>query len=113
MFKYEHRNWVEYRQLPDLIEVDFHWSSEKNSGTYYDNMKEVRDSALHWLMKAQVDGKKYVLFTHGWSTSRIGKTTARSQVRSLMRSKEATPFLIRSECIQHSSVFVAAVRPLK
>ena len=30
-----------------------------------------------------------------------------------MRSAEATPYIIRSDCIQHDSVFVATIRRLK
>jgi len=110
-FKNDRRNWVEFRLLPDLVERDFHWSSDKPSGDYYDNMQAVWNTALSDLIVAQRDGKKFVLFRHGWSTSGIGKTTARSQVRKLMRSKDATPYVIRRECIQHDSVFVAAIRP--
>ena len=30
-----------------------------------------------------------------------------------MRSPEATPYIIRRECIQHDSVFVAAIKSAK
>ncbi|PUA19500.1 hypothetical protein [Glaciimonas sp. PCH181] len=113
-FKYGIRNWVEYRELlPDLVEVDFHWSEEKITRLYHENMQEVWDVALDSLITAQAAGKKYIMFTHGGSTSGLGKTTSRSQVRKLMRSKEATPYIIRRECIEQSTVFVAAIRPLK
>lgn len=112
-FNYEVGDWVKYRDLPNLIERDFHWMHEDRTGLYHENMQAVWDVALRTLKEAQQHGKCYVLFTHGWSTSRIGKTTARSQVRKLMRSKEATPYIIRRDCIEHSSVFVAAIRPLK
>ena len=52
-----------------------------------------------------------MIFRHGHSTSGPFKTTARSIVRSIMRDKESTPFIIKSRSIQHYSVFVAAVRP--
>jgi hypothetical protein len=78
---------------------------------YWERMDSVWDRALEALEKAQEQGVSYVLFTHGWSTSSPGKTTARSQVRKLMRSPTATPYILRSECIQHESVFVAAIRP--
>jgi hypothetical protein len=29
-----------------------------------------------------------------------------------MSSKDATPYVIRRECIQHDNVFVAAIRPI-
>ena len=112
-FKYAVRNWVEYRQLPDLVEQDFHWVGDDSAGSYHENMQTVLAVALNGLIAAQAAGKKYVLFTHGGSTSRPGMTTSRSQVRKLMGSKEATPYIIRRECIHQSTVFVAAIRPLK
>ena len=66
--------------------------------------------AFEALKDAYQQGLSYVIFTHGHSTSRPGQTTARSQIRKLMRSKSATPYMIRSESIQHESVFVAAIR---
>ena len=74
-------------------------------------MGEVYETALDALVKAYEDGVEYVLFTHGYSTSRPGQTTARSTVRALMRSKEATQYIIRRDCIQNNAVFVAAIRP--
>lgn len=112
-FKYQVGDWVKYRDLPNLIERDFHWMQEERTGLYHENMQAVWDVTLRTLKEAQQQGKIYVLFTHGKSTSRVGKTTARSQVRKLLRSKEATPYVIRRECIEHDSVFVAAIRPLK
>jgi len=115
-FKQESGAWTRYRKLPSVVEVDFHWSGEgREPGMfgYWDAMGRVHQTALESLEAAQEVGDRYVLFTHGWSTSRQGKTTARSIVRSLMRSPEATPYIIRKECIQHDSVFVAAVRPLR
>lgn len=35
-----------------------------------------------------------------------------TSARSVMRIKEATPYVVRAHCIQHPSVFVAAIRPL-
>lgn len=105
------RNWTAFRSLPALMERDFHWAGEQGCGAYHENMAAVRASALSALREAWENGFQFVLFTHGRSTSRRGKTTARSQVRGLMRSKDATPYIIRSKCIQHPSVFVAAIRP--
>ncbi len=113
MFKYGSGSWTEYRQLPDATEVDFHDSEiGPRSGSYDEAMYQVRDRALEALKDAQQAGIKYVIFTHGWSTSRLGKRTARSEVRGLMRRTEATPYIIRRECTQHTSVFVAAIRPI-
>ena len=106
-------NWTEFRKLPDLMEVDFHWSDNECTGNYYQNMQAVKNRALKSLQQAQEEGKKFVLFTHGSSTSRRGNTTSRSQVRGLMRSKEATPYISRKDCIQHNSVFVAAIKSKK
>ena len=53
----------------------------------------------------------YVMFVHGWSKSRHGQTTARSQVREFMRSKAATPLIEGKHCIQHETVFFAKLRP--
>ena len=78
--------------------------------TYYEAMDQVFDESFEALRSAQASGVRHVLFRHGSSTSRPGQTTARSQVRGLMRSPLATPYIIRSKCIQHESVFVAAIR---
>lgn len=111
MFRQSLSDWVEFRQLESLVQVDFHWAGQETTGTYWENMEAVWSVTLMSLIDAQNAGKKYVLFKHGHSTSRLGKVTARSQVRKFMRSKEATPYIVRNKCIQHSSVFVAAIRP--
>jgi hypothetical protein len=112
MFKREAGDWVRFRELPNLMERDLHWAGETPTGAYWEHMETVWRVALESLRAAQTQGKQFVLFTHGWSTSRGGVTTSRSQVRKLMASKEATPYILRSQCIQHNSVFVAAIRPL-
>jgi hypothetical protein len=111
-FKREYKNWVEYRKLPDLVERDFHWSKEEHYLGFYENMEQVVTVTLQALQDAQKNGKQYLLLTHGSSTSGSGRISARSQIRKLMRSKEATPFIVRNRCIQHDSVFVAAIRPI-
>ncbi len=114
MFKKGSGDWKEYRKLGSFVEVDFHYSERGRRWVSYDEaMGEVYETALAALKQASEEGISYVIFTHGWSTSRPGKTTARSTVRGLMRSQEATPFICRRECIQHDSVFVAAIRPAK
>jgi len=111
VFKRESGSWTQYRKLPSVVEVDFHWSEHgPRELPYWEAMGQVHQTALESLKAAQESGNRYVLFRHGWSTSRLGKTTARSEVRSLMRSPEATPYIIRRECIQHDSVFVAAIK---
>lgn len=84
MFTKQFGDWTAFRKLPDRVEVDFHWCGEEPDGDYWENMQRVWDVALKSLIDAQRDGKRYVLFCHGHSTSRIGKTTSRSQIRKLM-----------------------------
>jgi hypothetical protein len=117
MFTKGSGNWTQYRG-PDVMEVDFHWcpgdrhpDDRRGWTPYAERMGEVERRALAALRDAYERGVKRVLFTHGSSTSRPGATTARSVVRSVMRSTEATPYLCRRECIQHETVFVAAIRP--
>ena len=113
-FTKQNRNWVEYRELPKLLEHDFHrYNPDPNAPKlpYHELMDNVYKEALEVLKTAQNQGKEFVLFTHGLSTSRMGETTTRSQIRKLMKGKDATPYIIRKNCIQQSSVFVAAIRP--
>lgn len=111
-FKQEHGNWLEYRKLSGLVELDFHRADQESDAPYWIKMDNVLGEVLDHLQIAQNQGAKWLLITHGWRSS-LGwkKTTARSQVRKLMRSKEATPYIVRGECIQHQSVFLAAIKP--
>ena len=106
--------WTQYLSLPGLREVDFHWSDfrrDPREKSYDEAMDEVYEFALTALKEAfEDDSTHYVLLTHGKSTSRPGNMTARSVIRGLMRSAEATPYIDRKRCIQHESVFVAALR---
>ena len=116
-FKEEWGDWTEYRKLPNAIIIDdYHPPSGRqrieDHVPYWERMARVYGGALRILKIAQKEGRKFVVFVHGWSTSGRGRTTTRSQIRSLMRSPDATPYIIRKECIQHYSVFVAAIRPL-
>jgi hypothetical protein len=119
-FKKGTGKWKEYRQLPRVGEIDFHperygprrWGPREQS--YEDNMAQVWDETLEALQSAQQRGCRYLLITHGRGEELRGgwrETTVRSQVRKLMRSPAATPYIIRSECIQHEAAFVAAIRP--
>lgn len=113
VFKCVGGNWTQFRQLePRPREVDFHYSElGRREIPYWEAMAQVRQEALEALKLAQSQGEKWVIFRHGASTSSGWKdTTARSQVRGLMRSKEATPYIVRKQCIQHETVFVAAIR---
>jgi hypothetical protein len=111
MFKKGTEDWKKYR-ADGVREVDFHRSGTSSGYRvpFAYAMAEVERDVLDALRSAHAQGVKTVLFTHGCSTSRPGRTTSRSVVRSLMRSKEATPYICRSQCIQHESVFVAAIR---
>jgi hypothetical protein len=74
-------------------------------------MASIREEALKALKNAYTSGVTWVLFRHGSSTSMGWKRpTARSEVRGLMRSKDATPYIIRAQCIQHPSVFLARIK---
>jgi hypothetical protein len=74
-------------------------------------MADARSRALEALTEAQRHGFKWLMLRHGWSTSAGWKrTTVRSVIRGLMRGPDATPLIVRSESIQHGSVFVAAIR---
>ena len=105
-------DWTRYRNLPGKVgEVDFHYGRREPGTDYRDAMAGVRETALEALAEAQQRGCQWLLLTHGASTSRPGQTTARSEIRGLMRSKEATPYVVKAQSIQHRSVFVAAIRP--
>ncbi len=114
MFKRGTGDWTQYRGK-GVMEVDFH-PEEVDRGwgprlPYHERMAEVHNTTLAALRDAYESGSKRVLFRHGSSTSRRGKQTSRSEVRGVMRSKEATPYICRRDCIQHETVFVAAIRP--
>jgi len=113
-FKIEYGDWIRYRKLPNHIEIDYHY--DKNmypEKSYYEIMDDVYTGALKIIKQAQDEGKDYVIFTHGHSTSRIGITTSRSQIRKLMRDKSVTPYIVRKQSIQHDSVFVAAIKKIE
>lgn len=112
IFQKGHGDWKQYRELPGVVEFDLHFSEfGPRQVMYSEAMGEVWDLSFQKFKDAYDQEVKFVLYTHGWRTSRQGKTTARSVVRKLMRSKEATPYIDRARCIQHKSVFVAAIKP--
>jgi hypothetical protein len=113
MFHKGSGDWTQYRSRFNLSksdEIDLHFGKRDKSVPYYEAMAELTNLIEGGLRDAQRKGRPYVLFVHGSSTSRPGKTTARSQVRSFMRSKAATSLIERKHCIQHETVFVAKVR---
>jgi hypothetical protein len=106
-------NWTDYRRRFGLLpedEVDLHNGRRDPHVRYDDVMSKVEETVLTALRQASERGRPYIMFTHGSSTSRMGKTTARSVVRRVMRGKAATPYIERAGRIQHDSVFVAKVR---
>jgi len=113
VFKRESGDWVQFRELPDLEECDLHFSQDgPRTMSFQDNMEATYNLVLRRLQSAHENGNtKYLLIRHGESTSRRGNTTSRSQVRKLMRSSDATPYIIRKDCIQHPSVFLANIKP--
>jgi hypothetical protein len=112
-FKRERGDWKELRTRFGLSpddEVDLHFG-RRESGTFYgEQFDGLEQRIIESLKGAQARGRPYVLFRHGWSTSRPGRTTARSIVRSVMRSRAATPLIERPKCVQHESVFLAKVK---
>jgi len=107
-------DWRQYRDSLEgpVIEVDFHRSDcGPREIPYEQAMSEVESDTLDALKRAFEMGLAHVIFSHGHSTSGPGRTTARSVVRGLMRGACATPYIVRRDCIQHYSVFVASIRP--
>ena len=108
-FQHETGNWVNYRTrfrlLPD-DEIDLlHFGlRDPREQSYADVMDDVRNMVVERLQRAQTNSRPYIMFTHGWSTSRPGDTTVRSIVRGFMRSAAASPYIERAGCIQHPSV---------
>jgi hypothetical protein len=107
--------WERYRSKLNLSksdEVDLHFGKRDRSlMSYAEAMAGVTALVAASLEEARRQGRRYVMFIHGSSTSRRGKTTARSQVRNFMRSKAATPLIDRKGCIQHVIVFIAKLKP--
>jgi hypothetical protein len=106
-------DWKELRAKFGLTpedEVDLHFG-RRDPHTPYDNvMADVETLVERSLIEAQKAGRPYLMFIHGSSTSRPGKTSARSVVRQFMRSKAATPLIEWSGCIQHRTIFLAKIR---
>lgn len=103
-------NWTQYRVGHQADAPNYHHYGQRSDEPYQNRMYAVYEGALEALKQAFEAGYESIIFEHGRSTSRNGKTTARSQIRSLMRSKEATPYINRKRCIQHDSVFVAVFK---
>jgi hypothetical protein len=113
-FKVGHGLWTQYRSqfgLSESDEINFHFGKRDPSAkSFAQAMAEVTALVVASLEEAQRRRRPYVMFIHGSSTSRRGKTTARSQIRNFMRSKHAPPLIDRNGCIQHNTVFIAKLR---
>jgi hypothetical protein len=113
-FQRGYGDWRQYRSqlgLTEVDEIDLHFGERDRSRfSYAEVMAEVVNLVEAKLKEAQINGRSHVMIIHGSSTSRRGKTTARSQVRDFMRSKHATPLIDRKGCIQHNAVFVAKLK---
>jgi hypothetical protein len=96
------------------MSVDFHPSSYRGDGwvPYHERESVWYSQVERGLKIAQAEGYGWVEFTHGCSTSGPFKKTARSVVRGFMRSPAATPYIIRQDCVQCESRYVARIRPL-
>jgi hypothetical protein len=102
---------VQYRALKP-VEVDFHLGRRQpGTGSYDDAMGEIHRAIADAVRTAQQNGAEWLMAIHGVSTSGPGKTTTRSVIRGFMRSAEATPYIVRKDCTQHETVFVAKIRP--
>ena len=109
-FKKGYGPWVQYRALRP-VEIDFHLGARApGTATYDEAMGEVHQAIANAVRTAQQNGDNWLLITHGASTSRPGRMTARSVVLGFMRSREATPYVVRKYCVQHESVFLAKIR---
>jgi hypothetical protein len=109
----ERCDWVEFRQRFRLLpedEIDLHFGRRDYHFLFEDAMATVEDIVVDALREAFERHRPYIMFVHGWSTSRPGQTTARSVVRRVMQSKRGTPFIDRTGCIRHKTVFVAKLR---
>ena len=103
--------WVSFQSAATQADApNYHHYGQRSDEPYQNRMYAVYEGALEALKQAFEAGYESIIFEHGRSTSRNGKTTARSQIRSLMRSKDATPYIDRKRCIQHDSVFVAVFK---
>lgn len=106
-------SWTDYRDQFNLSksdEIDLHFGKRDQSMSYGEAMAGVREIVAASLEEARREGRPDLMFIHGSSTSRPGRTTARSQVRGFMRSTDATELIDRRGCIQHETVFVAKLR---
>ena len=92
MFTQGTGNSSQYRVRNQAPSPNYHHHEQRSGKPYQNRMHAVYEGTLEALRNAFEAGYESIIFEHGRSTSRNGKTTARSEVRSLMRSKEAKPY---------------------
>ena len=107
----EIKYWWEWKKHPKTLVIDYH-DGPDHGMAYWEHLECWHKRTMDALKKAQKEKLEYVLFTHGSSTSRQGKETARSVVRKIMRGKNGTPYIIRKKCIDYGSAFLAVIKPL-
>jgi uncharacterized protein involved in tolerance to divalent cations len=110
--KNEDCSWGYYSKnytVPNSMLVDFH-DGKNPYIAYWEKIKDWKTRVMTALEDAQKDGKEVIYFTHGSSTSRRGRKTARSVVRTLMRSKITTCYVFKSKSTQYETFFVAVIR---
>ena len=76
-----------------------------------DVMADVENRVRQSLKAAQEARRPDVMFIHGVVNLAVRQTTARRAARGFIRSKPATPLVVRADCIQHKTVFIAKIRP--
>ena len=72
----EQGNWVHYRErfgLSKEDEVDLHLGPRDRRVRYDEVMGDVERLVKERLRDAQQNGRPYLMFIHGWSTSRPGR----------------------------------------
>jgi hypothetical protein len=114
-FKKFYENWVALRSiynLGPLDELDLHFGSRLGID-FLQAMDQNERATERAVIEAYEQQRPYLLIRHGWSTSRPGRTTARSVVRGWMRSKAATRYIDRSGCIEHEAAFLVKLQPLR
>ena len=99
-----------WETLPGEV-YDLHWSKYRDGRSFGDHMADVSEFVTERIHDAYKRGVDYVSFTHGYSTSGPFKTSSRSIVRAIIRSKDTTPYILRSECVQHTSYMIVRIRP--
>lgn len=104
-------NWTELRTAPLTLEVDFHRAGGRDGLSFWQHMEQVERDVRQAIERGHALGLKHVLFVHGWSTSGAFRKSSRSIVRGIFRSKWATPFVLRSESVQHETALLVAIRP--